>query len=65
MLIENENKYYHAVNNYYLKLWRAAASINPVNIKSNMVSLLSLLNKDIAAGMINHVGAQHEGSDPN
>lgn len=65
MLIENENKYYYAVNNCYFQLWRAAVSTNPVDIKSNMVSLLSLLNKDIAAGMINHVGAQHGGSDPN
>lgn len=58
MLVENENKYYHAANNRYFQLWRAApTSINPEDIKSNTVSLLSLLNKDTAA--------QRGGSDPN
>ncbi len=42
----------------YFLLWRAApTSINPEDIKSNTVYLLSLLNKDIAA--------QLGGSDPN
>lgn len=39
--------------------------MNPEDIKGSIVSLLSLLNKDIAAGMKNHTQAQQGGSDPN